>query len=78
MNRRTYEDSGHQLSDLVHNVLARSPYFAGRSLSVETRDNEVVLKGVVRTYYQKQMAQESLRGLEQIGRIQNDIEVISI
>ena len=68
----------HDLAELIQSALARSAYLSGRDLRFEVRDDHVVLKGKVRSYYQKQLAQESLRVLEGVCRIQNEIEVVSV
>jgi osmotically-inducible protein OsmY len=41
----------------------------------ETADGRVTLHGTVRSYYHKQMAQESLRRLSGVGEIENRLEV---
>lgn len=70
-------DSQHNLQALVYNTLSRSPYFAGRNLDIDFQENDVILRGVVSTYYQKQLAQELVRKIEGIHQIDNQIEVIS-
>ena len=45
----------------VSAALEKSPYLASRQLRFETAEGRVVLRGVVASYYQKQMAQETLR-----------------
>ena len=45
-------------SEMIHAVLGNSPIPALRTLKVTATGRSVVLKGRVRTYYQKQMAQE--------------------
>jgi osmotically-inducible protein OsmY len=67
-----------KLHTAIHNALARNPYFAGRRLRVELRDDDVVVSGVLDTYFQKQMAQESLLAIDGIRRVHNDIEVLSV
>ncbi len=66
------------LSDRLHSAIARSPYLAGRNVRVEQHDNRIVLKGVVSSYFQKQLAQESIRNIEGVTQIHNEIEVISL
>ena len=67
----------HELQFRVHFVLSRNPYVGGRDIRCEIVDEDIViLKGCVRTYYQKQMAQESLRKLEGIRRIANELDVV--
>ncbi len=63
------------LADRVHSALEQIPNFRRRTWSFETEEGRVVLKGMVRSYYQKQLAQESLRGLEGIDEIENQLEV---
>ena len=61
----------------IHNALAGNPYFAGRKLRIELRENEVVLSGVLGSYFHKQMAQESVRSVHGVHRVHNQIEVVS-
>ena len=63
------------LADRVDSVITASPYLAGRNLRFETEDGRVTLKGVVNTYFQKQMAQEVLRKLDGVTEISNELEV---
>lgn len=63
------------LADRVTSVLERNPYLPHRTLRCEAAQGRVVLKGVVRSYYQKQMAQEMLKSLDGVDEIENQIEV---
>ena len=78
MTLQHFEDSRHDLSDLLSNALARNPYFANRNIRIELQEDEIVLKGAVNTYYLKQLAQESVRSLKSTEKIRNEIEVISV
>jgi osmotically-inducible protein OsmY len=71
-----YRHDPHELRELIESALSRSPYLSGRQLQCEVCDEDVVLRGVVHSYYQKQLAQESLRAIEGVTRIRNEIEVI--
>lgn len=62
-------------TDRVLSALKRNPHLPHRTLRLETRQGHVILRGTVRSYYQKQMAQESLRGVEGIHQIENQLEV---
>ena len=73
-----YHDASHDLRQLIETLLARNGCLGGRSLSIDVHGDEVVLRGVVRSYYLKQLAQESLKSLEGVGSIRNEIEVISL
>jgi osmotically-inducible protein OsmY len=63
------------LDHLVHSALQQSPYLVNRKLRFETEQGRVVLRGVVSSYYQKQMAQEALRKLDGVEHIENQLEV---
>ena len=56
-------------------ALQQNPYLDFTSLTCETKGGCVVLRGVVRSYFQKQMAQESIRSIEGIIEIFNELEV---
>lgn len=64
-----------RLDDRVLTALSRSPYVAGRNLRFETEQGRVTLRGVVRSYFQKQMAQEALRKVDGVDEIHNELEV---
>lgn len=63
------------LVDQVDSLIQKSPYLMGRNLRFEAQEGRVVLKGVVNTYFQKQMAQEALRKLDGVTEIANELEV---
>ena len=56
-------------------ALRANPLLAGRNLRIEQREGCVVLRGMVRSYYQKQMAQETLRQVVGERLIANELEV---
>ena len=66
----------HDLQLQVHFVLSRNPYVGHHNIRCEIVDEDVVLKGSVKTYYQKQMAQESLRKITGIRRVMNELSVV--
>jgi osmotically-inducible protein OsmY len=63
------------LEDRVLSALERNPYLARRNLRFETEQGRVVLRGIVNTYYQKQIAQEVLRRVDGVSEISNELEV---
>ena len=65
----------HDLQHRVHFALTQIPYAACQQISYQIVDKEVVLSGTVRTYYQKQMAQESLRKINGLRRVRNELSV---
>ena len=64
-----------QLTDHINCVLNKTPYWSGKNLQMESRGGRVTLRGVVGTYYQKQMAQEVLRRVDGVYQISNLLEV---
>ncbi|TWT89648.1 BON domain protein [Pseudobythopirellula maris] len=63
------------LADLVHNALETSPYLPSRSVRVEEGEGRVRLHGAVRSYFEKQMAQEIVVRLDGVERVENLIQV---
>jgi osmotically-inducible protein OsmY len=63
------------LESRVMEALTQNPYLPGRQLHFEAQHGKVVLRGVVGTYYQKQMAQETLRSIEGVHQIENLLQV---
>ena len=77
MPQRDIPQTDIPLGDKVLTALERNPYFAGRSLFFETAEGRVTLKGVVRSYFQKQMAQEAIRHVDGVDEILNELQVTS-
>ena len=63
------------LADRVVSAIESSPYVNGRTLRFETDGSRVVMQGVVKTYFQKQMAQETVRRVEGVQQVENCLEV---
>jgi len=59
----------------VHGALNNSPYLSAKQLQVEASDGMVRLEGTVNSYHQKQIAQEVLRRLDGVERIENQLQV---
>ena len=59
----------------IRSALDQNPHLLGRKLRIETHEGRVTLRGVVRSFYQKQMAQETLRAVVGIDQIENHLEV---
>jgi osmotically-inducible protein OsmY len=60
----------------VTKALKKNSYLDFSTMTCETEKDRVVLRGVVPSYFEKQMAQESLRSIEGIGEILNELEVL--
>ena len=68
-------DADIRLEDQVEAVLATNPYLAQQTLKLEAHRGRVVLRGVVNSFFQKQMAQEAVRHVEGVESIENQLEV---
>lgn len=67
-----------ELRHLIESVISRSSLLSGKNLRFEIHEDAVVLRGVVRSYYHKQLAQESLRKIDGLRQINNEIEVVTV
>ena len=63
------------LDDLVLCALEENPHVPHRTLRFETSEGRVTLRGVVGTYFEKQMAQEAIRHVAGVDEIANELEV---
>ena len=64
-----------KLKDRVETILSTNPYLAQQKLQLETQRGRVVLRGVVNSFFQKQMAQEAVRHVEGVEEVENNLEV---
>lgn len=71
----THDTDDHPLHSRVLKALAMQTHLAGKNLRFETRAGRVTLHGKVRSFFQKQMAQETLRGVPGVAQIDNRMTV---
>jgi len=64
-----------QLVDRARSALESSPHLARKRLKLASRHGRLTLEGVVDSYYQKQMAQETLRRVDGVAEVENLLEV---
>jgi osmotically-inducible protein OsmY len=57
-------------------ALRHSAHPALRRLSVEETDTTLVIKGSVSSYYLKQLAQETLKGVRGKRKVINEVQVV--
>lgn len=67
--------SGDQREADAQDRLRRCPYPILRRVHCNIHEDVLVLTGVVPTFYAKQIAQEVMRGIERITRIDNQLVV---
>lgn len=59
----------------VFNALRSNPWLFGAMLRLETKSGNVILYGTVPSWYQKQMIQETVRGINGVHEIRNEVQV---
>ena len=65
------------LAARIDQAIQTNPYVSGRTLRFETEGSRVVLQGSVKSYFQKQMAQEVVRKVAGVEEIDNCLEVLT-
>ncbi len=75
MSSAVLQDETTLLHEQVLTALRENPHLRGRSLRFETHERRVTLRGQVTSWYQKQMAQETLLRLDGIDEVDNHLEV---
>jgi osmotically-inducible protein OsmY len=64
-----------RLQERIQNAISSNPYLPGKRVCCRTDSGRVTLSGKVSSYFQKQMAQEAVRRLDGVRRIENLLEV---
>jgi osmotically-inducible protein OsmY len=64
-------DRSHESADAARRCLQRSPYYPIRSVSCECRQGVLFLRGLLPTFYLKQIAQEAVARVEGISQVVN-------
>ena len=67
--------SRERIEELVQSRLRSSPYPSIQRLKSRVRKGRVVLRGRVPTFFEKQIAQESIADLDGIEQVENRVEV---
>ena len=64
-----------ELLDEVECALEQSPYLSSKEMRIEAFNGVVRLEGAVNSFFQKQMAQELLRRVDGVQKIDNRLQV---
>jgi len=65
----------HAMAAQIHNAVVHNPHLNHHRMNIKTKQGRVVISGTVGTFFEKQMAQEALRGIEGVRSIENELEV---
>ncbi|MFN3190370.1 MAG: BON domain-containing protein [Aureliella sp.] len=64
-----------ELLQRVDSAIKNSPHLSAHHVFCQEESGIVVLHGKVKTFFEKQMAQESLKGLDGVEKVVNELEV---
>lgn len=71
----SFADTSDSLDHRIERVIDTNPYLVSRRVHIDLQGGQVTLRGVVSSFYHKQMAQEIVRRIEGVERIENELEV---
>ena len=69
-------ENGLAVAEAARRRLQRSPYSSIKNVLCRCDDGTLLLYGTLPTYYHKQMAQESVAGLNGVVQVVNNIVVV--
>ncbi|WP_339733220.1 BON domain-containing protein [uncultured Gimesia sp.] len=75
MSQHIAFDHGHQLSELVKHAISASSLIANQSVQYKIEQEQVFLTGIVSSYYEKQLAQESVSRVDGVRQVHNRLTV---
>lgn len=75
MSKHITIDYAHQLSELVKHAISNSIMIANQNIQYKIEREHVVLTGIVNSYYEKQVAQESVSRVDGVAQVQNRLIV---
>ena len=70
-------DHAHQLSELISQAISTSVLVANQNVQYQIEQEQVVLTGIVGSYYAKQLAQESVSRIQGVRQVDNRLTVTS-
>jgi osmotically-inducible protein OsmY len=63
------------LAEQVQHAVIHHPHLKQRRVHFKADNGRVVLNGSVKSYFEKQMAQEAVRNIDGVKEIQNELTV---
>lgn len=63
------------LHERIHDALTTNPHVPSNVVMVEAEEGRIILKGSVKSFFQKQMAQEAVRRVDGVEQIDNLLQV---
>ncbi|MFH1302727.1 MAG: BON domain-containing protein [Planctomycetota bacterium] len=75
MSQHIAIDHAHQLNELVKHAISTSIMIASQNVQYEIEQEQVFLTGIVNSYYEKQVAQESVSRVKGVRQVHNRLIV---
>lgn len=75
MSQHIAFDHAHQLSELVKHAISTSSLVTNQNVQYKIEQEQVILSGIVNSYYAKQLAQESVSRVAGVRRVHNRLTV---
>jgi osmotically-inducible protein OsmY len=75
IEKQSANSTSEQLLCRVDSAIRENPHLSGYHVFCQEESGIIVLHGKVRSFFQKQMAQETLKKLEGVERVINELEV---
>lgn len=69
------QNPGWDLTHRVDSAIRQNPHLTGHQVFCQHEQGIVVLHGRVKSFFQKQMAQETLKRLDGVEKVINELEV---
>lgn len=63
------------LANQIFDAVVHSPHLNHRQLHIKTEHGRVTIEGTVKSFFEKQIAQETLRKIAGVESIENQLEV---
>ncbi len=75
MSQHITIDHAHQMSELIKQAISTSVLVANQNVEYQIEQEQVVLTGIVGSYYAKQLAQESVSRIQGVRQVHNRLTV---
>jgi len=75
VSKSDVQRAGHDVVRQAEQRLQNAPYLALRSVRCECRDEALVLRGQVASFYLKQLAHQVVRSIQGVDLVVNDVQV---
>lgn len=76
MTRILFLDGPHPMQSIIESTMRRCPQFSGCEFAFRTTKHALHIRGQVKTYYEKQLAQETIRAVLGDHKIVNELVVV--